>query len=225
MVRLLNQSPPACDDPELWSSIESIGAQITAAVREALREQANRAPEGTTGGKRPRVNRAAAEQQIMEHLTRRPHDTAAAVAGAIGCSVGVVAESPAWKANQARLRAARELQAKSGRHVDPIALDLRDFLNRAGGSASSQLHAHRRAQEAADDAIDQRDRELYRLIAQFEQQHPNATPQQVAKALGCTAGDVERRRSRLSRLVDEQTSSDREDNPTVHKPQKHYKRV
>ena len=212
-------APPAFDDPEFLSSLTPIGEQIRDAAREGLREQAeNRAP---AGGKRPRVKRAAAEQQIMKHLIRRPHDTIEDICKAVGCSAGVVAESPAWKANRKRLKAARALG------VDPIALDLRDYLSLGGDNAGSQLRAHRDAQEAIDDAIDQKDLELYRKIAEYEQTHPNATPQETAGGVGCTAGDVERRRSQLARLAQEQRDSDGEDNPNIEtrKLKRHYKRV
>lgn len=227
MERLLHPTPPAFDDPEFWSSIKPIGEQIRDAVREGLREQAdNHAPAGA-GGTRPRVNRAAAEQQIMKHLNRRPHDTIEDIRKAVGCSAGVVAESPAWKANRKRLKAARELAAKTGKDVDPIALDLQDYLSPAGDNAGSQLRAHRDAQEAVDGAIDQREQELYRRIAEYERKHPNATPQEVAKGVGCTAGDVERRQSQLDKLVQEQADSDGEDNANIEaqKPKRHLKRV
>ncbi len=213
--------PPAFDDPQFWASIKPIGEQIKDAAREVVRAQAEKG----AGGTRPRVNRAAAEQQIMEHLIRRPHDTAADIASEIGCSKGLVVESQAWRANQRRLRVAKELKAKTGRDIAPLALDLQDFLNRAGDNPYSQLHEHRRAQEAIDDAIDRRDRELYRQIAEYERQHPNATPHEVARAVGCMAGDVERRRLQLNRLVQEQTASDREDNPAAQRTSKHHKRV
>ncbi|MGQ9650957.1 MAG: hypothetical protein ACUVXJ_12675 [Phycisphaerae bacterium] len=227
MERLLHPTPPAFDDPEFWSSIKPIGEQIRDAVREGLRGQAeNRAPAGA-GGKRPRVNRAAAEQQIMEHLNRRPHDTVEDVRKVVGCSAGVVVASPAWKANQKRLKAAKELATKAGRDVDPIALDLQDYLSPAGDNAGSQLRAHRAAQEAQDDAIDQREQELFRRIAEYEQRHPNATPQEVAKGVGCTAGDVERWQWQLDKLVQEQADSDGEDNANIEtrNRKRHSKRV
>ena len=46
--------------------------------------------------------------RIAAHLARRPHDTTKEVANAVGCSTGVVSESPGWKANQARLREAKK---------------------------------------------------------------------------------------------------------------------
>jgi len=192
---MTRRAPPAFDDQAFWSAVRPLG--------EPLEQAGNRAPAGA-GGKRRRVNRAVAEQQIMEHLIRRPYDTVEEVCRAVGCSEGLVAESPAWKANRRRLKAAKELQAKTGKHVDPIALDLRDFLSSAGDNRYSQLHEHRRAQEVIDAEIDARDRELYRLIAEYEQRHPRATPQQVARAVGCTAGDVERRRLQLDKLVQAQ---------------------
>lgn len=213
--------PPAFDDPEFWSSIKPIGEQIRDAVREGLREQAeNRAPAGA-GGKRPRVNRAVAEQQIMAHLIRRPHDTTRDIRKAVGCSAGVVTGSPAWRANQKRLKAAR------AQGVDPIALDLRDYLSPAGDNAGSQLRAHRNAQEAMDDAIDQKERELFRKIAEYAKTHPSATPQEIARGVGCTAGDVERRQSQLDRLAQQQADSDGEDNPNIEprKLKRRHKRV
>ncbi len=219
------QAPPAFDDPKFWASIRPIGGQIEDAAREAVRGQAeNRAPAGA-GKRRRRINRAAVEQQILEHLVRHPHDTAVGVAVAAGCSVGVVCMSPAWKANRKRLRAAKELKAKSGKSVDPIALDLQDYLTDAGDAPAAQLREHRRAQEAIDAEIDQRDRELYRQIAEYERQHPNATPQQVARALGCTAGDVERRRLWIDRLTREQPRSGAADDPKSPRPRRHRRRV
>jgi len=201
---MIRQVPPAFDDPQFWGTIKPVAEHIRVGMHKSLQEQAdNRAPAGA-GEKRRRVIRAVAEQQIMEHLIRRPYDTVEEVCRAVGCSEGLVAESPAWRANRKRLKAAKELQAKTGKHVDPIALDLRDFLNSAGDNRYSQLHEHRRMQEVTDVEIDEQSRELYRLIAEYEQQHASATPQQIAKAVGCTAGDVERRRLMLDKLVQAQ---------------------
>ncbi|MGD8452213.1 MAG: hypothetical protein PVJ57_10380 [Phycisphaerae bacterium] len=227
--RLLNPTPPAFNDPEFWSSIKPTGEQIRDAVREGLREQAESGAPADVSRKRSRVKREIAEQQIMQHLIRRPHDTAEEVRCAVGCSKGVVTESPAWKANQKRLKAASDLAATTGKDVDPIALDLQDYLSPAGDNAGSQLRAHREAAEAADDALDQREQELFRRIAEYRSNHPNATPQEVAKGVGgdCTAGDVERRQAQLDKLVQEQADSDNEDSAITEgqSPRRYHKRV
>ena len=43
---------------------------------------------------KPRMKREVAEPMVLGHLGRRPHDTAEDVAEAVGCSTGVVKESP-----------------------------------------------------------------------------------------------------------------------------------
>ena len=159
------------------------------------------------GGKqRSRVKREVAERHILDHLIRRPYDTAEEVAKAVGCSVGVVAESPAWKANQDRLKTAK----KQG--VDPkaVKLDLK-AVNVAGGTRSSQKHRADEEREARDAEIDEREKELYKQIRDYQEEYPDATPEQVAKALGCTAGDVERRQAALNSLTAQQAEEERED--------------
>ena len=116
--------------------------------------------------KKPRVKRAAAERQIMEHLIHHPDDTAKEVVQAIRCSKGVVVESPAWKGNRRRLKEAR------ASNRDPIALPLQDYLTDAGASRPTQSRAARENQEAIDAEIDARDRELNTLIGDYRREHP-----------------------------------------------------
>lgn len=160
-------------------------------------------------GSRPskgRLKREVAEPLIGQHLSQRPHDTAAQVAEAVGCSVGVVAESTAWKLNQRRLELARQ------QGCDPQAIRLDEkTVSAAGGSQRRQLHDHRQRAEDLVDALDAREQELFRRIGEYQGEHPNATPEEVASALGCTAGDVERRQAVLNQLVSEQADDQRED--------------
>ncbi|MBI5865873.1 MAG: hypothetical protein HZB38_15500 [Planctomycetes bacterium] len=153
-----------------------------------------------------RMKREVAEPLIAQHLMQRPHDTAAQVAEKVGCSVGVVAESEAWKRNQTRLDGARKLG------VDPKAVDLG---YRQGGEwkDGTELIPDERSADPADMAAE-REEELFRRIGEYEKDHPDATPEQVARALrdfGCTAGDVERRQAVLNRLIAQQSDDHQED--------------
>lgn len=155
---------------------------------------------------RRRMKREVAEPLIADYLQRRPHDTAEEVATTVGCSVGVVAESPVWELNQCRLKTAKS------QGVDPKAIKLtEEAVNAAGGSKMTQLHDARQRSQRTDAEIDEQQKELYRRIGDFENDHPGATPEQVASALGCTAGEVERRQATLERLEAEQAESERED--------------
>jgi hypothetical protein len=153
-----------------------------------------------------RMKREVAEPRIAQHLSRRPHDTAAETAKGVECSVGVVGESKAWKLNQERLKIAR----REG--IDPGAVKLDErAVNAAGGGMMRQLHYAR--QQAADIGreIDERDMELFRRIDDYQKDNPDVDPEDVASAVGCTAGDVERRQAALNRLVAEQTEDQKED--------------
>lgn len=153
-----------------------------------------------------RMKREVAEPLIGEHLMGRPHDTAQQVAGAVGCSVGVVAESSAWKLNQKRLRIARQ------QGIDPKAVKLDEkAISAAGGDRMTQLHHHRQQTDATIDELDEQQRELFHRVAEYQKGHPDATDEQVASAVGCTAGDVERRQAELDRLATEQAKSEKED--------------
>lgn len=156
--------------------------------------------------RRSRLKRSATQPLILEHLRRRPHDTAEEVATAVGCSVGLVAESAAWKANRQRLRVA----AKEGRDPKAVRLDPR-IVNTAGGSIRTQSHASEEDEEAIDKEVDRRQQVLAERIGEYLKQHPKATPQEVAQVLGCTAGEVERRQTVLDRLVADQVESAEED--------------
>jgi hypothetical protein len=168
-----------------------------------------------------RMRREVAHPLIACYLGRRPHDTSQDVADAIGCSKGVVIESPAWKANRKRLADAKQ----SGR--DPIALPLVDYLAPGGANDQSQMHAHKRLQEAQDEEIDDREKALNQRIAEYEAQHPDDDAQSVAKAVGCTAGEVERRRAALANLTAEQAECQKEDSddPSGKAPKPIRKRV
>ncbi|HUU10208.1 MAG TPA: hypothetical protein VM431_06665 [Phycisphaerae bacterium] len=156
--------------------------------------------------KRLRMKREVAEPLILDHLLRRPHDTVEDVVKAIGCSVGVVAESPPWRANQERLKRAK----REGKDPKAVKLNVK-ALTEAGGHRRSQGHESKRQQEARDEEIDQRERELFWRIGEYEKAHPQATPKEIALAVNCTAGDVERRQALLDRLAAEQAGSARED--------------
>ncbi|MCH8242448.1 MAG: hypothetical protein IH897_07550 [Planctomycetes bacterium] len=152
------------------------------------------------------MKREVAEPLIAERLSQRPHDTAAEVAAAVGCSVGVVVESTAWKLNRKRLKIAK----REG--IDPKAVKLTEAaVNAAGGGKMRQLHDHRQKAAAIDDQIDEGDRELARRIKEYQRDNPHATTQQVAGALGCSSGDVERRQATLDGLVAEQSADHLED--------------
>lgn len=160
-------------------------------------------PKGKPKG---RKKRKVAEPLIAQHLMKRPHDTTQEVKDAVGCSVGVVAESPAWKLNQQRLKIAKQ------QDVDPKAIKLDEkAINAAGGDRMTQLHDHRRQDDAMVDELDQRGRELSQRIGEYQKDHPDATPQEVASALSCTAGDVECRQTMLSKLAAEQAEDGKED--------------
>lgn len=162
--------------------------------------------DGPSPPAKKRMKRAVAEPLIAEHLKRRPHDTAVEVAAAVECSIGVVAESRAWTLNQERLKGAK----KAG--VDPKAIRLDEkAVNAAGASPSRQLRDHKQQAEALDDEIDGRDRALNERIGKYLKDNPGATPNKVAREVGCTAQDVERRQAELERLVAEQSDDRKED--------------
>ena len=166
-----------------------------------------------------RLKRSAAEPLILEHLRRRPHDTAEEVATAVGCSVGLVAESAAWKGNRQRLRVA----AKEGRDPKAVRLDPR-IVNAAGGSVRTQYHASEEDEETIDKEVDRRQQVLAQRIGEYMKQHPEATPQKVAQALGCTAGEVERRQTVLDRLIADQVESAEQDEGGKYAPGKPKRR-
>jgi hypothetical protein len=165
------------------------------------------------------LKRSAAEPLILEHLRRRPHDTAEEVATAVGCSVGLVAESAAWKANRQRLRVA----AKEGRDPKAVRLDPR-IVTAAGGSVRTQYHAAEEDEEAIDKEVDRRQQALAERIGEYLKEHPEATPQEVAQALGCTAGEVERRQTVLNRLIADQVESAEQDEGGKYAPGKPKRR-
>jgi len=156
-----------------------------------------------------RIKSEVVEPLIVAHLTRRPHNTAQQVAKQVGCSSGLVVQSKAWKLNRDRLAIAK----REG--IDPKAVKLdEEAVNAAGGSIRRQKHYHKERTEAIDNEIDARDQELGRRIGEYLEDHPGATPQQVASALrdlGCTAGDVERRQAVLEQLMKEQSDDQEED--------------
>ena len=156
--------------------------------------------------RKPRTKREVAEPLIAKRLMDRPHDTATEVARKVGCSVGVVAESRAWKLNQRRLKAAKQAG------IDPVAVRLNeDAVNAVGGDRMRQTHDHRQQADRITDEVDAREKALFRQIGEYQEGHPDATPEQVAAAVGCTAGEVEFRQITLERLADEQAESDLED--------------
>jgi len=171
--------------------------------------------EGQQAGKakpkqKTRMKRAAAEPLILKHLLRRPNDSSRQVADAVGCSTGVVVESQAWRANRARLRVAE----KEGR--DPKAVDLDvAWINEHGASTGGQMHAFRLEQKGRDDEIDRRERELFKLIGEYRNAHPKATPSEVARVVGCTAGDVERHQVMLKYECTQQAESAAEEENVI----------
>jgi len=184
-------------------SIQAEAVKVTTPSVQVVAETATGVGKSKSKG---RVKRDVAEGLILQHLVRRPHDTAEEVAAAVGCSVGLVAESPAWRANRRRL----EIAEKEGRDPKAVKLDVR-AVTEVGGSKRGQMHASREAQEAQDAEIDAREKELFRRIGEYQAKHPDAAPQEVARALGCTAGDVERRQAMLERLLADQAESAEEE--------------
>ena len=188
----------------------------TEKAHEAMRWTESSALEGQPAGPTPpedagrkrkrRLKREVAESLVRDHLLGRPHDTAQEVANAVGCSVGVVAESAAWKANRIRLRTAE----KEGRDPKAVELDVKT-VSEAGGRLEAQRHEAEGRQQALDDEMDQRERELFKQIDEYQKEHPDTTLQQIAAAIGCTAGDIERRQAMLDKLTAEQDASAKED--------------
>lgn len=174
----------------------------------AARSVENSAP--TSGNKsKTRMKREVAEPLIAAHLQSRPHDTAKETAHAVGCSIGVVAESSAWKLNQERLSKAK-IQG-----TDPIAVKLDErSINELGGSTSRMPHDHRRAIEATNADLDEKEGELFKLIGEYENAHPGASREEIMAKTGCSAGDIERRNAILNRLAKEQQESKSEDEDT-----------
>ncbi|UCE61591.1 MAG: hypothetical protein JSU63_07540 [Phycisphaerales bacterium] len=158
------------------------------------------------GSSKKRIKREVAHPLIATHLMKRPHDTAKEVARAVSCSIGVVSESPAWKMNRRRLQDAKR------QGIDPTAVKLDEkTVNAVGGSRMTQLHDHRQQADKTDAELDRRDKELFARIGEFEKSHPQATTQQIAAGVGCTAGDVERRQATLNQLAAEQNQDHQED--------------
>jgi hypothetical protein len=159
------------------------------------------------GAKKPaRVKREVANALILDHLKRKPHDTVAEVADAVKCSEGLVAESPAWRVTRERLKTAR----REGKDPKAVKLDLK-AVNLAGGTKDSQVHRQREEQETRDVEVDARERELFRRIGEYQKANPTKSAHEVASALKCTAGDVERRQAMIDRLKAEQQKNARED--------------
>jgi len=169
--------------------------------------------------RKPRMKRQVAFPLIAEHLCRRPNDSILEVKAAVGCSVGMVAKSPAWKANQVRLKQAM----KQGKEI--MALPLSDYLTASGDDDQRQNRDHKETQAALDDALDEQERETNRKIGEYKSAHPEADDEEVASAVGCTAREVERREAVLLSLAKEQRDSQREDDPPADDPQKPRKRV
>ncbi len=197
-------------DPSAAAGVKEIPPYREYALQEG---QAGESPSGDgndqTQGQKPtkqRMKRQVAEPLIGEYLMQRPHDTAGEVAKKVGCSVGVVAESSAWKLNQQRLKIAKQ------QGIDPKAVKLDErAVNAVGGGKIRQLHDSRQQADGIVDEIDQREQELFRQIGEYQNDHPAETPEQVARALGCKAGDVESQQATLNRLISEQAEDQKED--------------
>lgn len=168
--------------------------------------------EVASGGKRKtRTKPGAVEPRIAEHLARRPHDTVKEVVAAIGCgSVGTVAQSRPWKANQVRIKAAKQ------RGIDAMALPLKDYLAPVGDDTGAGSRKHRDWVVEVDETMDAKQAEIDRQIDDYASTHPHAEPNEIARAVnkGVTAGYVEQRQATLARLKDQQQRSRAEDDPT-----------
>lgn len=169
--------------------------------------------------RRKRIKREVAEAAILEHLMSRPHDTVEEVADAVGCSTGVVGESPAWRLNQKRLKIAK----KERRDPKAIPLDIK-AVTTAGGRRHTQQHVHEEAESAIDEAIDRREKDLFGQIGAYYREHREATPVEAAEEVGCTRADVERWQAEIGRLTREQAESELEDTDTEDPDAKRGKR-
>ncbi len=187
----------------LLETIDDLSKHLRLVSRAALPDDGSRQSKG-------RAKRKVAEPLIAEHLTRKPYDTAQQVSDAAGCSKGVVIESPAWKANQKRLKDSRH------RGKDPIALQLSDYLTTDNENKSGQMHGHTLREEALDAEIEQRQKELNYQINEYQKQHPDAQPKEIAKATGCAIKDVVARDAELDHLAEAQ----RADNQKTHQTSK-----
>lgn len=212
MVTYIKESLQSKDDKRICEHVQLTAKGRVNASRLAVAEKSVKELELKPGGieneskkHKKRMKRSVANPLIAAHLCRRPHDRVADVVTEIGCSIGLVAESPAWKANQLRL-----LDAKN-RNCDPIALPLEEYLSAGGSSPISQRHSYRAAHESRDDELDAQEKVLFARISEFFKSNPEATDHEAAAAIGCTARDVERRQAILDRLTREQAESERED--------------
>lgn len=158
---------------------------------------------------RRKVTRGEAGAQVLNILLRSPKQSAKEVAGEIGCSASTVKNTNAWKSNQDRLKQAQR------ERVDPLAIPLADNISGAG-PIGTHLRVQREQVEALDEAIDRTDPATNQEIQTYIDRHPEATPQETAKNVGCTAGDVERRQAELETLASQQQQDDQES----HNPQK-----
>ena len=210
--RVAQASPPAQANIHIQTEAVNVTSQ-------GVSSGGAKAEDGGQPPRKPRLKREAVEPKILEHLVRRPHDTAEEVSEAVGCSIGVVAESGAWKANQLRLRIA----AKEGR--DPKAVRLSPQVTTAAGAdIETQRHAWEEDEAALDEKINSRQQALAEKIGEYLKEHPDAKPQAVAQAVGCTAGEVERRQIVLNRLMAQQAESAEEDEGGKYSPEKRKRR-
>jgi len=180
---------------ELYSKPRSNGKQ-----EEHRPTQSNRDP-------KIRLKLEVAEPLIFTYLQDHPKATAEDVKNELqrktrGGSTGLVKKSNAWKANQRRLEDAKQNKK------DPIALSLQDYHIEAGQERGAQINNHRQHQAELDEEIDKQEQELFRRIGEYQEEHPESEPQQIAKAVGCTAGDVERRQTIMNRLITEQVADE-----------------
>lgn len=152
------------------------------------------------------MSREQAEQKIAAYLEKRPNDTVQQVAESVGCSVGVVSESAPWR----RLMEDRKARKRSARAPTGTALDERT-ISSAGGNPSRQRHEWRDQAEAVDAALDARDMEILSQIDEYRQGHPDASVHDIARAVGCTAREVDQRQAQLDRLTAEQARDAEED--------------
>lgn len=180
--------------------------EMPPAASNAPAADATQTPEPARPKRRRIPDRSILEPKIRDHLNRDPYATCEAVAEAVGCGVGTVAESDWWKANRRRLAVCRQNNA------EPKAVPLDEqWMNEAGAGKQTQLHRHRDQMAVLDDQIDAREAELHRRIGEYQKEHPTETPQQIARACGCTAADVERRQAMLRELIAQQAESAKED--------------
>ena len=154
-----------------------------------------------------RISRGNYEPRIAEYLRRRPLDTALEVSQAVGCSVGVVAESSAWKVNM-HIRSMMRPQAGA-----PNAVSFNDVVMNANGwDPNSQFKRFREIQSEIDDQIDDRLMEESAVTKCRAMAHGSEAPLRTnSHGVGRKRMKAANREAELAKLVEEQKQDQLED--------------